>query len=276
MENLAKRRSFSERVLGSDAFAALSYEVQALYFHLSMASDDEGMVGSPQRLARSIGVTGEALAALALAGLIIRFESGVCAITHFHENNYIHASRRRETAYPAERAALDLTEEGTYVLRRAAEAADTGDACEVHAKGMCVQSADPAPLPSPPVSPSSFSPDTPLSITPYTPPQPSLPPYSSGSDIRAACESAAKTYWGRALRRREREVLLGLIQKQAAPTREDRDELLDIAFRASVNAGCFNLAYLSGVYGNWEARGIRTVAAYADAEFARDKARGMI
>lgn len=274
MENLAKRRSFSERVLGSDAFAALSYEVQALYLHLSMASDDEGMVGSPQRLARSIGLTGAALDALDAAGLILRFESGVCAITHFHENNYIHASRRRETAYPAERAALDLTEAGAYIRREMA--GDTADACELHAKGMGVQSEAPSPLAPPPVSPSSFSPDTPLSITPYIPLPPFPLPYSSGSDARAACERAARTHWGRALRRREREVLLGLIQKQAAPTREDRDELLDIAFRASVNAGCFNLAYLSGVYGNWEARGIRTVAAYADAEFERDKQKGLI
>ena len=173
-EKLAKRRSFSERVLGSDAYADLSDKQQLVYIALSMAADDEGMVGAPRRIARSIGGDERALDALARAGYVIRFPSGVCAVTHFHVNNYIPEDRRKATEYPAERALLTLTDTGEYAL------CDT-----LHAICMQNTSDTPAPLSSPPSPPSSFSPCTPLSITPYNPPHHTPHPLSSSSNLSA-------------------------------------------------------------------------------------------
>ena len=145
-------------MLGSDAYARLSYEVQSLYIALSMAADDEGMIGAPLRLARSIGAGEEALDTLARAGLIIRFPSDVCAVTHFHVNNYIPEGRRKATEYPAERALLILSETGVYTL------CDTQHA-------ICMQNTcdTPAPLASPPFPPLPSPPLPPYLLPPIIP-----------------------------------------------------------------------------------------------------------
>ena len=67
---MAKRRSISERILGSDAYTALPFSAQALYVQLLVAADDEGMVGAPRRVTRSIGATEADLCALSGAGLV--------------------------------------------------------------------------------------------------------------------------------------------------------------------------------------------------------------
>ena len=45
---------------------------------------------------------------------------------------------------------------------------------------------------------------------------------------------------------------------------------------ASAEAGSHSLSYLSGVYRNWELRGIKTLDGYAEAEFERDKESGRL
>lgn len=389
---MAKRRSLSERILGSDAYTALPFSAQALYVQLLVAADDEGMVGAPRRVTRSIGATEADLAALASAGLVLLFASGICAVTHFHECNYIPESRRRATAYAEEHAQLAKDEKGAYYPRQlsslpaprretgmseAAEVAEenaedmentkegedeevdvaeedaedeateeafaTADEsreekweaphaplqveprareipytvgeektqeereagkaqpfclhteCKTQTNGMppeCGVQADgvrkagdkpPRLLSASPSPPSSFSPLTPLSNTPFIPLHQSSSPISSSSGgVRDALKRLAPRFWGRRLRRYEREELCHLVAAHARVGREDAlpqsemEELLEIAFQASAEANACNTGYVRGVYQNFEYKGIRTPDDYATAEFKRDQLLGRI
>lgn len=121
MSEVASRRMFSRDVLGSDAFAELPFEAQALYVQLSLDADDWGFVTSPKRVQRSMGASKRALDALTSAGFVLAFGSGAVAIAHWWANNSIAESRRKPTRCAAELAALRLTEGGTYERADGAE-----------------------------------------------------------------------------------------------------------------------------------------------------------
>lgn len=109
---------FARDVIGSDGFADMGFEAQALYIHLSMDADDWGFVGAPKRVQRSIGSKPAALAELAEAGFVHMFPSGVLAIMDWWQNNTITESRRKATRYEEELAALTVTDCGSYRLVR--------------------------------------------------------------------------------------------------------------------------------------------------------------
>ena len=46
---MQKKSWFSRKVTGSDAFAELSFEAQALYFQLYFAADESGFVSAPKK-----------------------------------------------------------------------------------------------------------------------------------------------------------------------------------------------------------------------------------
>ena len=166
---MATKRSFSEKVVGSDAFAELSFEAQALYLQLCMAADDEGFVSSPKRIQSSIGAASDTLSALEEAGFLITFDSGVCVIVHFCQSNHISEKRKKATEHANELAELYLDEDGVYHKKEKCEekAAAEVPAYKLHAN--CIQTASnlqAKPLPPsflPPSSPSLPSP-TPLSF----------------------------------------------------------------------------------------------------------------
>lgn len=107
---------FARDVIGSDGFADMGFEAQALYIHLSMDADDWGFVGSPKRVQRSIGSKPAALAELAEAGFVHMFPSGVLVIMDWWQNNTITESRRKATQYEEELASLTVTDCGSYQL----------------------------------------------------------------------------------------------------------------------------------------------------------------
>lgn len=107
---------FARDVIGSDGFADMGFEAQALYVHLSMDADDWGFVGAPKRVQRSIGSKQAAMAELAKAGFVHMFPSGVLVIMDWWQNNTITESRRKATQYEEELAALTVTDCGSYQL----------------------------------------------------------------------------------------------------------------------------------------------------------------
>lgn len=113
---MAGKRMFARDVIGSDGFADMGFEAQALYVHLSMDADDWGFVGAPKRVQRSIGSKPAALAELAEAGFVHMFPSGVLVIMDWWQNNTITESRRKATQYGEELAALNVTDCGSYQL----------------------------------------------------------------------------------------------------------------------------------------------------------------
>ena len=107
---------FARDVIGSDGFADMGFEAQALYIHLSMDADDWGFVGAPKRVQRSVGSKPAALAELAEAGFVHMFPSGVLVIMDWWQNNTITESRRKATQYEAELTSLKVTDCGSYQL----------------------------------------------------------------------------------------------------------------------------------------------------------------
>ncbi len=111
---MAERRMFSKRIISSDAFMDMSASAQMLYFHLSMWADDEGFVNNPKTIQRMCGADSEDMSAIIKNGLVIRFESGIIAITHWKMHNYIRGDRIKPTYCADEKAQLCVSEDGVY------------------------------------------------------------------------------------------------------------------------------------------------------------------
>lgn len=97
---MASRRMFAKSVTDSDAFGDIPLATQALYFHLCMNADDDGLVNNPKRIARVIGSNTDELELLAEKGFVISFKSGVICITHWKVHNYIPKDRYHPSLLP--------------------------------------------------------------------------------------------------------------------------------------------------------------------------------
>ena len=113
---MAQRRMFSLLVTDTDSFLDMPLSTQALYFHLGMHGDDEGFVGSPRKIARSIGCNADDLKVLAAKGFIIAFESGVVVIRDWNINNTLRNDRFHPTIYTEEKALVSMTGGNRYEL----------------------------------------------------------------------------------------------------------------------------------------------------------------
>lgn len=118
---MAKRRMFSLDIVGTDSFAEMSKDAQALYFQLGMYGDDDGFVTSPRKIARGIGCTDAAMTELEENGLIIRFGSGVLVIRDWKINNTLKNDRYKPTMCVDEFKLLQTDESGKYSLKEKAE-----------------------------------------------------------------------------------------------------------------------------------------------------------
>lgn len=113
---MARRRMFSLDVVDTDAFLDLPSSSQALYFHLGMRADDDGFVSSPKRITATVSASPDDLKLLITKGFVIPFDSGVCVIRDWKKNNYIQSDRRTDTAFVAEKALLQISEDRAYQL----------------------------------------------------------------------------------------------------------------------------------------------------------------
>ena len=114
---MAKRRMFSLEIVDSDAFLTMPLSTQALYFHLGMHADDDGVVNSPRKIQKSIGAAEDDLKILVAKRFIIPIEeSGIIVIKHWKINNYIQKDRYSESKYKRELALLGFDENGAYKL----------------------------------------------------------------------------------------------------------------------------------------------------------------
>lgn len=118
---MADRRMFARSVTESDSFLELSHKAQCLYFHLSMAADDDGFVNNPLSVTRTTGVGKQELVELIDSGYLIAFpNSRVLLIAHFKISNYIQKDRYKPSAC-AERDLVELTEQKLYVPSKKCE-----------------------------------------------------------------------------------------------------------------------------------------------------------
>lgn len=111
---MAEKRMFAKTIVEADAFLDMPLSSQALYFHLGMNADDDGVINSPKRIQRTIGATDDDLRILITKNFIIPFESGVVIVKHWRMNNYIRSDRYKPSVYVEELATLSLKDNGSY------------------------------------------------------------------------------------------------------------------------------------------------------------------
>ena len=111
---MAERRMFAKAITESDTFLDMPLSTQALYFHLGMIADDDGFVGSPKRLVRSINASEDDLKLLLAKRFILGFNSGIVVIKHWKINNYLRNDRYKPTTYQEELKTLQTKENGSY------------------------------------------------------------------------------------------------------------------------------------------------------------------
>ena len=96
---MAERRMFSKRVVNTAKFLKMPPSSQALYFHLGIEADDDG-VCEAFPVMRMTGATEDDLRILISKKFIIPLnEELVCYITDWNENNKIRSDRKVDSLY---------------------------------------------------------------------------------------------------------------------------------------------------------------------------------
>lgn len=109
------RRMFSKEILESDSFLSMPHSTQILYVHLSMNSDDDGVVNNPRSIARMMNANDDDIKLLVAKRFIIPIaESEIIVIKHWKINNYIQKDRYTPSKYQKELALLELDEKKAY------------------------------------------------------------------------------------------------------------------------------------------------------------------
>ncbi|WP_347106940.1 conserved phage C-terminal domain-containing protein [Lactobacillus paragasseri] len=110
------RRMISSKVVDTDNFLDMPATSQSLYFHLLMHADDDGFLGNPKTITRSIGAHQDDLKLLIEKGYLFVFEDGAIAIKDWFIHNYIPKDRYHETVYKEDKKKLEVTETQQYRL----------------------------------------------------------------------------------------------------------------------------------------------------------------
>lgn len=96
---MAERRMFSKRLINSARFLKMPVSTQALYFHLGLHADDDGVVEA-YTVMHSIGACEDDLKVLVAKGFVnVLNEDLVTYITDWNENNKIRADRKIDSIY---------------------------------------------------------------------------------------------------------------------------------------------------------------------------------
>lgn len=105
---MAKRRMISGEIINTDCFINLSLAARGLYMHLNSVADDDGFIASPVSTTNMVGGSFELLNELINRGYLIRFDSGICLITHWFLHNQLKSDRYTPTIHETERSKVVL------------------------------------------------------------------------------------------------------------------------------------------------------------------------
>lgn len=112
---MSQRRMFSKEIVESDAFLDMPLSAQALYLHLSMNADDDGVVNAPSRITRMVGGSPDDLKILIAKKFLIHFDD-IEIIKAWRINNYIQKDRYTPSKYQKEMKLLSTDSNGMYTL----------------------------------------------------------------------------------------------------------------------------------------------------------------
>lgn len=113
---MANKRMFNLSVIDTDAFLEMPLSTQALYFHLNMRADDDGFVGNPKIICRTVGASEDDLKLLIAKRFILIFEDGVIVIKHWRMHNTLSVNRYKETNFIEDKALLKVKDNKAYTL----------------------------------------------------------------------------------------------------------------------------------------------------------------
>jgi hypothetical protein len=111
---MANKRMFSKDIVGSDAFQDMPSSSQLLYFYLGMEADDDGFIGNPKKIARSIGMAEDDMKILISKRFVLLFPSGVLVVKHHRINNNWDKYNCKRTMYLEEFCQLYIKENKAY------------------------------------------------------------------------------------------------------------------------------------------------------------------
>lgn len=96
---MAERRMFSKRIVNSARFCKMPISSQALYFHLGLNADDDGVVEA-YTVMNLAGCTEDDLRVLVAKGFVkVLNEDLVTYITDWNENNHLRPDRKIDSIY---------------------------------------------------------------------------------------------------------------------------------------------------------------------------------
>lgn len=114
---MAKRRMFSLDIVDSDVFLEMPISTQALYFHIGMRADDDGICANPNRIVRDCGANKDDLGILlAKRFILVDDEENVIIVKHWKMNNYIQKDRYNQSTYKEVLKKLYLDDKGSYTF----------------------------------------------------------------------------------------------------------------------------------------------------------------
>jgi hypothetical protein len=111
---MANKRMFTMKIVDSDAFLDMPLSAQCLYFHLNMRADDDGFIGNPKRIMRTVGGHEDDLKLLIAKRFLLTFEDGVIVIKHWRMHNCISQNRYHETQYTDQKRQLLIKDNKSY------------------------------------------------------------------------------------------------------------------------------------------------------------------
>lgn len=114
---MARRRMLMIDVMESDSFITLTPSAQALYLHLNMNADDDGVVGKWKTLLRSLSIRTIHLDALINADFVLKLDGDILLITDWPSHNKIRADRYTPGRYKNEVDTQVILKNGRYCKR---------------------------------------------------------------------------------------------------------------------------------------------------------------
>lgn len=110
------RRMISTEVTDTDKFLELPASTQNLYYYMICHADDDGFLGNPKTIVRSIGAKIDDLNNLIEQDYLINFEDGVVVIKDWLRHNKIRKDRYQPTVYQDDFKKIELNEIQSYQL----------------------------------------------------------------------------------------------------------------------------------------------------------------
>lgn len=107
---------FSIEIIDSDRFMEMPVSSRELYFQLGLRGDDDGFIGNPRRIMRSIGAVEDDMNVLITKGFVHQFNSGVIVILDWQINNTLRNDRYNPTVYFEEKKSLSTLENKRYTI----------------------------------------------------------------------------------------------------------------------------------------------------------------